>query len=281
MKMGLLGSYMSIDILDLPPPVADSRIAYGDDPLQFGDLRLPEGAGPFPLAIVVHGGYWRARYDLAYFGHCCAALASCGVATWNIEYRRLGNPGGGWPGIFQDVGRAADYARALEERYPVDLRRVAAIGHSAGGHLALWLAGRHRLPAGSVVGAPDPLPIRAVVALAPVADLRMADELQLSAGVTAQLMGGSPEERPERYAQGSPAELLPLGARQIIVHGADDTAVPYSVGSSYTERAQAAGDNVELVTLPGTGHFEIVDPRTRQWAQIEALVLRELVDRGP
>jgi len=140
----------SEDILTLPAPPADARIAYGPDPLQFGDLRLPTAAsgggdGPFPLVVLIHGGYWRNRYDLAYFGHAAAALTATGFATWNIEYRRVGDAGGGWPGTLLDVAAATDYARTLAATQPIDLDRVVALGHSAGGQLAAWLAARRRL----------------------------------------------------------------------------------------------------------------------------------------
>lgn len=263
---------VSEDILTIAAPPADQRIAYGADPQQFGDLYLPNGAGPHPLVILVHGGYWRARYDLGYFGHCAAALANQGFVVWNIEYRRVGNPGGAWPGTFVDVAAASDYCRTLAAQYPIDLKRIAVVGHSAGGHLALWLAGRSRIPAESPIAAADPLLIALVVALAPVADLRLAWELGLSNAAAAELIGGSPDQYPDRYAAASPAELLPLGTRQVVVHGREDSAVPFAVAEHYVAVAQATGDSVELVVPPATGHFEIVDPRTPQWQQIATYV---------
>jgi acetyl esterase/lipase len=263
---------VSEDILTIAPPSADQRIAYGSDPNQFGDLWLPSGAGPHPVAIVVHGGYWRSRYDLTYFGHCCADLAAHGIAAWNIEYRRVGNPGGAWPGTFQDVGAAADKLREIAQQYQLDLERISAIGHSAGGHLALWLAARHKLPADSPIAVANPLALKAVIALAPVADLRMAWELGLSNTAAGELLGASPAEHPARYDQGSPAELLPLGVPQFVVHGRADSAVPFAVSEQYVEKARAAGDPAELIELTNTGHFEIVDPRTTQWREIRKRV---------
>jgi acetyl esterase/lipase len=262
----------SRDILELPPPPADGRLPYGDDPLQFGDLRLPAGPGPHPLAIVVHGGFWRAEYALDYFGHACAALADAGIATWNIEYRRIGDPGGAWPGTFLDVASAADHARALARDYPLDLRRVVAVGHSAGGHLALWLAGRRRIPAGDALYRPDPLPLRAALSLGGVADLRRGWELGLGEGVVAELLGGSPDAYPERYAATSPAELLPLGVRQVLIHGELDGPVPFATCRDYAARAANSGDDVTFVALPETGHFEIVDPRAAQWQHVREAV---------
>ncbi len=142
---------MARHIFSTPAPSADVRIPYGDGPFHFGDLRLPRTAKPgqHPVVVVIHGGFWRARYDLEHIGHVCAALTSLGVATWSIEYRRVGNEGGGWPGTFHDVGAAVDHLRVLAPEHNLDLERVVVIGHSAGGHLALWVAGRHRIPEGN------------------------------------------------------------------------------------------------------------------------------------
>ncbi len=267
---------MSESILDVPPPPAGQRISYGDSPYHFGDLRLPELPGPHPVAIVIHGGFWRARYDLEHIGHLCAALTHAGLATWNLEYRRLGIPGGGWPGTFLDVAAGADYLRQLAGPYALDLRRVVSVGHSAGGHLAAWLAGRGRVLPGSPLHAENPLPLRGVVPLAGVLDLIRAYELRLSAGVTGELMAGSPEEHSDRYAAASPAALIPLGVRQILLHGTADEDVPYAISRDYAAAARAAGDDAELITLPGTGHFELIDPRSAEWPQVEAAVLRLL-----
>lgn len=272
---------MSEDILDRPAPHPDARIPYGAGACHFGDLRLPPGAGPHPVAIVIHGGFWRARYDLEHIGHLCVALTRAGLATWSLEYRRLGNPGGGWPGAFLDVAAGADYLRQLAGSCPLDLGRVVAVGHSAGGHLAAWLAGRHRIAPGSPLHAESPLPLRGVVPLAGVLDLRRAFELRLSAGVTGELMGGSPEEYPDRYAAASPAELLPLGVRQLLLHGTADESVPYAISRDYAAAARAAGDDAELVTLPGAGHYEVIDPRAAEWPQVERAVLRLAEERFP
>ena len=258
----------SRDILELPPPPADERLPDGEDPLQFGDLRLPGGPGPHPLVIFVHGGFWRAEYALDYFGHACAALAAEGIATWNIEYRRIGNPGGAWPGTFLDVANAADHARVLAEDYALDTDRIIAVGHSAGGHLALWLAGRNRIPEGNVLYTDNPLHLRAAISLGGVADLRQAWELGLGEGVARELLGGTPEEYPERFAATSPADLLPLGVRQILIHGELDVPVPYATCRGYAARAAASGDEVTFIGLPDTGHFEIVDPRAALWRHV-------------
>jgi acetyl esterase/lipase len=264
------------DILQRPVPPADHRIAYGSGVQQFGELRLPPGAGPHPVAIGIHGGFWRARYDLAHFGHVCAALTAGGVATWNIEYRRLGDPGdpgGGWPGTFLDVARAADYLRELAPTYHLDLGRTISIGHSAGGQLAMWLAGRHRVARESAIWTADPLPLRAAVSLAGVLDLARAEELRLSENVTRQLLGGTPAEVPERYAAASPIPLLPLGVRQLVVSGTNDDTVPFEIAEGYARAAVAAGDPATLLALPGAGHFELIDPESVVWPSVFAAVL--------
>jgi acetyl esterase/lipase len=258
---------LSEDILNLAAPPG-IRIPYGRHESQFGDLRLPPGGGPFPLVISIHGGFWRARYDLEYMGHLCATLAEAGISTWNIEYRRLGQHGAGWPGTFLDVATAADYIRQLLCSYPLDMDRVITLGHSAGGHLALWLGSRHRIAADSALHVANPLPIHASVPLAGVVDLRLAWELRLSGNVTQDLLGGSPRDVPDRYAAASPAELLPLGIPQILVHGTDDQLVPVELSRRYVKSSIAAGDPAELIELPNTGHFELVDPRSGQWGHV-------------
>lgn len=265
---------MSERILDLPAPPASERIPYGVDPSQCGDLRLPDAPGPWPVVVLIHGGYYRARYGLDYFGHAAAALTAHGLAAWNIEYRRLGNPGGGWPATFTDVGAAIDTLRTLAPRHSLDLARVVALGHSAGGQLALWAAGRHRIPAGSPLHTPDPLPLAGVVSLAGVCDLREGWRLSLSDGVIAQLMDSTPAQHPDRYAAASPPDLLPLGAPQVLIHGTADENVPYALSRDYAAAARAAGDRAELITLDGAGHFEVVDPATPEWQ----FVLRATLD---
>ncbi len=151
------------EIASQPVPPADHRIAYGSDSLHFGELRLPRGSGPHPLVVVIHGGCWRSQYDLRHISSASAALTRAGFATWTLEYRRIGNPGGGWPGTFRDVTQGVDYVRTLAQSFPLDTGRVVLLGHSAGGHLALWLAARPNLSRESPLSSPAPLPVRGVV----------------------------------------------------------------------------------------------------------------------
>jgi acetyl esterase/lipase len=239
----------SEDILtDPPPPAADARLAYGPEPLQFGDLRVPAGEGPFPLAIVLHGGYWKAIYNLIHTGHLCRALSEQGIATWNVEYRSVGVPGGGWPAAGEDVARAVEFVDEL----PIDHSGVVLVGHSAGGQLALWAGKRAQLP---------------VVAVAPVSDVRESAQRTGPDGAPARFMAA------EHFAEGSPLELLPLGVPQIVIHGTEDDGVPYAMSERYVE---AAGGEAELVTLEGTCHFEPIDPLAPEFAHTLAAVRRLL-----
>ena len=264
---------MSREILELTPPPADLRVSYGAEKAQFGGLWLPEGDGPHPVVVLLHGGYWRARYGLEYFGHAAGALRTERLAVWNVEYRRLGDPGGGWPGTFQDVGRALDQVRGLAERFPLDMGNVVALGHSAGGQLALWAAARHRLPGGSPLASPDPLPLAGAIARAGVTDLRRAWELKLSDAVVNDLLGDSPTAVGERYRSASPFDLLPLGVSQVLIHGTSDDSVPLELSERYYQAALAAGDRCELMVLAGADHFDVVDPRTAEWQHVLRAVL--------
>jgi acetyl esterase/lipase len=248
---------------------ARERIAYGSDPYQFADLRVPglpaaglpaAGLpGPHPVAILIHGGFWRARYDLEHIGPVCEALTRAGIATWNLEYRRIGNPGGGWPGTLEDVAAGADHLHAIAGRFNLDLSRAIAVGHSAGGHLALWLGSRRK--------------VAGVVSLAGVADLRRAWELRLSNTVVADFLGGGPDEVPERYRHASPIEQLPFGIPQKLFHGTADANVPFEIGERYVRAAVSLGDDAELIRLENSGHFELVNPATEEFGRVLDAVL--------
>jgi acetyl esterase/lipase len=263
-------------IAAMPQPPADHVIPYGDDSLAFGELRLPTGAGPHPLVILIHGGCWRSQYDLHHVAPLGAALTRRGVAVWTIEYRRIGDAGGGWPGTFEDVARGADHVRELARKFPLDLERVVLVGHSAGGHLALWLAARRHLPAGSPL-AVDPLPVRGVVGLAAISDLRAygagAGYCNESVGL---LLGGTPAEVPDRYAQASPTELPPAGVPLRLVHGTGDTVVPLEQSRAFAARL---GGEARYVPIEGAGHFDLIAPTSSAWATVEREIVSLVSDR--
>jgi acetyl esterase/lipase len=249
----------SEDILTTKPPGADLRLPYGKDPNQFIDLRVPEDKGPHPVVIFIHGGYWRAKYDLTYAGHLCHALKATGIATCNVEYRRVGNPGGGWPGTFEDIRAAYHFlTQPQTEIAPLqfDFKRLCVAGHSAGGQLALCLA------------AHEPS-IARVLSLAGVLDLRRGWELHLSNDAVSEFLRGSPTEVPDHYREASPAEQR-IKATQILIHGTSDDSVPYEISRSYAERKHKSGENLQLITMPGVGHFEIVDSGSKVWSKVQA-----------
>jgi acetyl esterase/lipase len=245
------------DILTLPPPKANARIPYGKLPQQFGDLFLPHGTGPYPAVIFIHGGFWRNAYSLDHAGHLCAALARAGAAVWSLEYRRIGDSGFNWAAMADDIVRGAEHLAPLAGRYNLDLKRGVAAGHSAGGQLALWLA------------AQQVADLRGVVPLAAISDLRRAYALQLDGGVVAELLGGSPDRVPQRYAAASPMELLPIPVPQRVMHGTLDNVVPFEMSRLFAK----ASKNARLIPLPGAGHFQLLDPRTKFWPAIEKNIL--------
>ena len=272
-----------LDLANAPVAAGARHVAYGTDPLQFGELRVPATKSPHPVAIVVHGGCWLAKLGsmdpravaIDNMRPLSAALTDAGIATWNIEYRRLGNPGGGWPGTFQDVARAADFLRTLARDNQLDLKRVIAIGHSAGGHLAMWLAARVKLPKTSDLYIDDPLPLSGVVDLDGPTDLEATIPLQqplCGSPVVTDLIGGSPADRPERYRDASPIELLPLGVRQAVFAGRmfAAQAAPYEVAT------KRAGDVLQTTVVAEAGHFVFIDPQSDVWPQVMRSVRRLL-----
>ena len=230
------------------------RHHYGDKRSQLGELYLPPADGPFPVAVVIHGGFWKAQYSRKLMRPLCHDLVERGWAAWNLEYRRLGRlSGGGWPNTIDDLGAGIDHLRVLQA--PLDLTRVVTIGHSAGGHLAALAATR---PGPSVT-------VTAVVAQAGVLDLERAWEWRLSSGVVRRLLGGTPEQQPDRYAAASPAARLPLGVPALLTHGGRDDIVPPAMSEGFHAAACAAGDECELVMLPDEDHFGHIDPANPLW----------------
>lgn len=263
-----------LDLLARPRTPADLKIAYGADPLQFGELWLPQGPGPHPLVIVIHGGCWRADLPgLEMMDYMAADLRAQGLAVWNIEYRRIGHEGGGYPGTFSDIAQAVDHVRALAAPHNLDASRVVLTGHSAGGHLAVWALGRNRLPPASPLWTANPLQVRGAVPLAGIIDLAAyhAEGPDECGGPgTIDALVGAPARIGDVYADTSPPRLVPLGAPQVVVSGALDHIVPSRFGAAYGAAAAAAGDQVEVIDFQGAGHFELIDPTSQAWPQIRA-----------
>ena len=256
----------------LPSQPADYRIAYGEDPNQYAELKVPSSAGPHPVVILIHGGCWKAAYaTLRDLAPMADALKADGIAAWNIEYRRLPQPGSGWPGTYLDVGRAADHLRTIAQERRLDLSRVVVVGHSAGGHLALWTAARARLQKDSQLFVPDPLPIGGVIDLAGTGDMEAfipSETAGCNDAVVEAMLGGKPDTFPERYAQTSAIKMAPLGVRQVLIWGRQDEIAPIGLGENYVKAALRAGDTVRLEILPALGHFEIASPQSPAWPTV-------------
>ncbi len=254
----------SDDLAAFPEPAADARIPYGGGPLQFADLRLPEGPGPYPVMILIHGGCWLSEFDIHHIGKLADAFARHGIATWTVEYRRVGDEGGGWPGTFQDIEQSAAQMLAVADQYSLDTSRVIVAGHSAGGQLALWLAAGPKFHDNALFASAKLVTLRGVLALAPAPDLETLQQAGVCGNVVDKLMGGSPGAFPERYALGSPVDLVPIGVPQLLVIGAhDDNWGPG--GRRYFAAAQAAHDQIRLIEAPQSGHFEMIDPDSTTW----------------
>jgi dipeptidyl aminopeptidase/acylaminoacyl peptidase len=229
------------------------RVRYGADPQQFFELWCPKGAS-LGVAVMIHGGFWRAKYDLSHANPFCAALVARGFAMANLEYRRIGNSGGGWPGSFDDVLAGVTVATERLGGVPV------VIGHSAGGHLALLLATTE-------------IPLRAVVALAPVADLRLAYELNLSNGAVAEFLGGSPDSNSALYDQACPSKHA-ASVRRVLVHGTNDEDVPIGISRAYIEARKNDLEPPTLIEIPNAKHMELIDPESAAGAEVIEIVLR-------
>jgi acetyl esterase/lipase len=248
------------DLVCLPTPPPDHSFSYGPDPNQFGELRLPKTPGPHPVGIVLHGGCWLAEYNLNHISGFAAALAQNGIAAWTFNYRKVGHPGGGWPGTFEDIAQGAASLRARARRYDLNLSKAVVIGHSAGGQLALWLASHARKARQSTLSTRKPIPLLGVFVLSGITDLRRAFEAGICGAALENLLGGSPRAFPDRYRAASPAELLPLGVDQHLMHGSKDSFVPVSMSEDYVKTARSRGDNASLTVIPDAGHFELIAP---------------------
>jgi acetyl esterase/lipase len=248
------------DILSHPQPPPDQRVTYGTDPNQFLEVRLPRAKGPHSVLLNIHGGFWRAKYDLAHTGQLCEALRAAGVATFNIEYRRVGNAGGGWPGTFEDIRSAYRLVQQEHSRFHLNLSRLVVMGHSAGGQLALCLAAHETS-------------LQRAISLAGVVDLRKAFTLHLSHDAVAEFLGGKPDAVPEHYQEADPMEFSIRHARQWLVHGSDDDTVPPQFSRNYVMQKKKAGESAELLEIPHAGHFDLIDPTSEAFGQVRSTVL--------
>ncbi len=261
------------DLLSRPRPKPTQVVAYGSDPNQTAELWLPEGKGPHPVAVLIHGGCWLASVaDRSYFAYAAEDLRRQGLAVWNIEYRRVDQPGGGYPGTFQDVVAALDKLPLEARKAHLSLKHVVVVGHSAGGQLALWAAARPHLPRSSPLYRPHPLKIAAVVDIAGIPNLETDTKTACGADPIGPLVGQPSATRPNVYADTSPAHMLPIGAPVVVIHGAQDHTVAPAVGRAFVEAARAAGDPVAFHTPPGA-HVEEVTPGTPAWADAAAAII--------
>ena len=269
------------DLARRPVAKPDATIAYGGDQMQKVDVWLPAGKGPFPVVLMVHGGCWQTSIaDRHLMNWIADDLRREGIAVWNIDYRGVDRTGGGYPGTFTDVAAASDRLASEAARFHLDTRRIVAVGHSAGGHLALWLAGRRRLPAGSALFRPAPLPIAHVVSLGGLPDLEdtaASPENGCGTAVVGRLVGSG---RADPFADTSVTRLLPLGVPQDLVNGREDNIIPYRMATAYVAKAQAAGDTAVLHTVADTGHVELIAPQTKAWDEAKALI-RAALGRPP
>jgi acetyl esterase/lipase len=259
------------DLMSRPRPKADARTFYGTDPNQWGEWRSPKGAGRHPLVVMIHGGCWEAAVaDAGIMDWAAEDLRGRGYVVFNIEYRRLGQVGAGYPGTYLDVAEAIAFARREAPRHGADPERVILLGHSAGGHLALWAAGRGRIPVSSPLHEAHPGRLLGVVALGAITDLK-ADVTACGEAVTARMAGEVSSARPDPFADTSPYVLAPLGVRTLLITGLEDVTVPLTIARRYGEHAQALGDRVEIHTPPG-GHVEEIAPGSAAWTAAVAAV---------
>ena len=273
-------SPMKLDeYLALTGPAPTARLAYGPAPSQYAELFVPQGAGPFPVAVLVHGGCWTSKFGgIRQFRNMAGALAARGIAVWNVEYRRVDEEGGGYPGMYLDMHAALDLLAANAAARKLDLERIVAVGHSAGGQLVQWIAGRGRIPAGSPLYHPDGLKVDRIVSLGGLADLRHEAALIKSScdRDIAQLAGTPSPERPDVLVDTNAADLMPNGSRTWLVTGALDTISPPRVAHDYAARAKAAGDAAEVVILPDASHYDEVAATSPAWPHVLRVIEQAL-----
>ncbi len=258
------------DLLARPRPLATETIRWGPGRAQFAQIWLPAGPGPYPVVLMIHGGCWQSKIaGLSIMDWAAEDLRRRGLAVWNIEYRGIDEPGGGWPGTFVDAAGGADALRDHAAQYNLDLSRIVAFGHSAGGHLALWLAGRPRLARSSPLWSAKPLAIAAVVSSGGLPDLeadRAAKDAACGLKAVDRLVGEATTERPDVFADTSPARLLPLHVEQWIAVSDQDPVSPPWLARDWADKVKTAGDRVEMTVFPNSGHAELIAPGTAAWS---------------
>jgi acetyl esterase/lipase len=266
------------DYMGQPRHAPDAVIHYGPAPAQVAELFLPKAKGPHPIVVLLHGGCFLKEFEgLAQTSAIAADLASRGYAVWNVDYRKLGEPGAGYPGTFEDVATAIDRLRDEAAKHDLDMTRVVALGHSAGGHLALWAASRGAIPAASPLHRSNPLPLRAAISMAGIGDLKGQGRVfALPCGDDTLDRLVDAAHRKDPYADTSPAALLPPRGKVVMVHGVFDTVMPPYTGLAFAEQVRKAGGRAEVVTIPDAGHFDVVIPSTAAWRSVVAVVEREL-----
>ncbi|MBX9858068.1 MAG: alpha/beta hydrolase [Sphingomonas sp.] len=264
------------DLITRPRPAPDATISYGADRYQKVDLWLPKTPGKHKTVLMVHGGCWQtAIADRSLMNWIANDLRGRGYAVWNIDYRGVDRPGGGYPGTFADASAATDALRDYAARYQLDLSKVVAVGHSAGGHLALWLAARARLPKGSALHTANPLPIAHVISFGGLPDLEAtaaSPDNGCGTEVVAKLTGAPSPAHADVFADTSVPRLLPLGVPQDLVNGENDRIIPMRLGTGYEAQARAKGDRVALHRVAATGHVELIAPESAAWAKTVALI---------
>jgi acetyl esterase/lipase len=263
------------EYLALKGPEPTDRVAYGAAPSQYAEVFRPTGPGPFPVVVLVHGGcYLKEFAGIQQFRNIAGALATQGIAVWNVEYRRVDEPGGGYPGTYEDMIAALHALGANAAGYNIDVSRVVAVGHSAGGHLVQWTAGRSRIPASSPLYRSRFLPIREIVSLGGINDL--SHWTDLCGFDLVKLTGSATPNRPNVLSDTSPAELLPNGSHTVLITGELDQQVPLSVATRFAGKARAAGDQIEILALPGASHFDEAAATSPSWITTLAVIKSSL-----
>ena len=264
------------DLLRRPRPDPTQEIKFGRAPTDIADLWLPETAGPHPVVVMIHGGCWQKKTaDRTLMNYAAEELRCTGFAVWNIEYRGVDEDGGGYPGTFLDVAKGADALRDQAAEHSLKTDNIIAFGHSAGGHLASWLAARARLPETSPLTSDNPLPIRHVVNIGGLADLEASapvTQADCLSSIMDKLTGAASDQRPNVFTDTSPAELLPFGATTICINGDRDHIAPPILGKNYAAKARAAGDRATYCEIEDTGHVELIAPGTRAFNQTIAMI---------